>query len=117
ESGRFEAYVAPFPGPGEVTRISTAGARMVRWSRDGREIFILSGDRRLVSLPVRTSPSLQVGAPATLFEVTLLDVKGAGWNSFDVSPDGKRFLAIVPEVVADRLPLTVVVNGYPPPVR
>jgi serine/threonine protein kinase/Tol biopolymer transport system component len=114
ESGRFEAYVAPFPGPGEVIRISTAGARMVRWSRDGREIFILSGDRRLVSLPVRTSPSLQVGAPVTLFEVTLLDVKGAGWNSFDVSPDGKRFLAIVPEVVADRLPLTVVVNGYPP---
>ncbi len=112
ESGRFEAYVAPFPGPGEVTRISTAGARMARWSRDGREILILSGDRRLVSLPVRTSPTLQIGAPATLFEI-----KGAGWSGFDVSPDGKRFLAIVTEVVADRLPLTVVVNGYPVTVR
>ena len=111
ESGRSEAYVAPFPGPGEVTRVSTAGARMARWSRDGREIFILTGDRRLVSLAVRTSPSLQVGGPAILFERTLVEVKGIGCNTFDVSPDGKRFLAIVPEVVADRLPLTVVVNG------
>jgi Tol biopolymer transport system component len=111
ESGRFEAYVAPFPGPGEVTRISTAGARMVRWSRDGREIFLLSDDRHLVALPVRTSPSLTVGAPATLFAVSVSEVKAASWNSFDVSPDGKRFLAVVPEIVADRLPLTVVVNG------
>ena len=112
ESGRFEAYVAPFPGPGEVTRISTAGARMARWSRDGREILILSSDRRLVSLPVRTSPTLQIGAPVTLFEIN-----GAGWSGFDVSPDGKRFLAVVPEVVADRLPLTVVVNGNPVTAR
>ena len=111
ESGRSEAYVAPFPGPGEVTRVSTAGARMARWSRDGREIFILTGDRRLVSLAVRTSPSLEVGGPAILFERTLVEVKGIGCNTFDVSPDGKRFLAIVPEVMADRLPLTVVVNG------
>ena len=117
ESGKHEAYVSPFPGPGEVTRISTVGARMVRWSRDGREIFILTGDRRLVSLPVRTSPSLQVGAPATLFMLTLSEVRAAGWNSFDVSADGKRFLAVVPEVVADRLPVTVVVNGHAPEGR
>ena len=85
---------------------------MARWSRDGREILILSSDRRLVSLPVRTSPTLQIGAPVTLFEIN-----GAGWSGFDVSPDGKRFLAVVPEVVADRLPLTVVVNGNPVTAR
>ena len=111
ESGRFEAYVAPFPGPGEMTRVSTAGARLVRWSRDGREIFILSADGRLVSLPVRTAPALQLGAPAALFPIPLHEVKGAGWSTFEASPDGKRFLAVVPVVVADRLPLTVVVNG------
>jgi Tol biopolymer transport system component len=107
ESGRFEAYVAPFPGPGEAIRISTAGAELVRWSRDGKEIFVQSGDGRFVSVPVRTSPSLQVGAPSLLFE----QKKGSTWDTFDVSPDGKRFLAVVPEVDADRLPLTVVVKG------
>jgi hypothetical protein len=84
---------------------------MARWSRDGKEIFVLSGDGRLVSVPVRTSPSLQVGTPETLFTVTLAETKAAGWNSFDVSQDGSRFLAVVPAVVADRLPLTVVVSG------
>jgi hypothetical protein len=84
---------------------------MVRWSRDGREIFILSVDGRLLSLPIRTAPALQLGAPADLFRIPLHEVKGAGWSTFDASPDGKSFLAVVPEVVADRLPLTVVVNA------
>jgi Tol biopolymer transport system component len=104
ESGRSEVYVTPFPVPGERVRVSTGGARLLRWSRGG-ELLFLSSDLRMTSVPVRTSPSLQLGAPAPLFAL-----KGDAWRSFDVSPDGKRFLAIVPEVEADQLPLTVVVN-------
>jgi len=104
ESGRSEVYVTPFPVPGERVRVSTGGARLLRWSRGG-ELLFLSSDLRMTSVPIRTSPSLQLGAPATLFAL-----KGDAWRSFDVSPDGKRFLAIVPEVEADQLPLTVVVN-------
>jgi len=106
ESGQPEAYVTAYPGPGERIRVSTGGAQSPRWSRDGRELLYLSGDRRLMSVPVRTAPSLELGKPQPLF-----DVKGKwSWSTFDVSPDGKRFLAIVPEVVADELPLSVVVN-------
>jgi serine/threonine protein kinase len=106
ESGHPEVYVTAYPGPGERIRVSTGGAALARWSRDGRELFYLSGDRRLMSVPVRTSPSLQLGTPTPLFTL-----KGKGlWPTFEVSADGKRFLAVVPEVVADDLPLSVIVN-------
>jgi Tol biopolymer transport system component len=109
ESGRPEAYVTAYPGPGERIRVSTGGAQSPRWSRDGRELFYLSGDRRLMSVAVRTAPSLELGRPQPLF-----DLKGKwSWSTFDVSSDGKRFLAIEPEVVADELPLSVVVNWTP----
>jgi hypothetical protein len=61
-----------------------------------------------MSVPVRTSPALQIGASRELFKLP-----GKAWTSFDVSPDGKRFLAIVPEVVAGEQPLTVFVGWQP----
>jgi Tol biopolymer transport system component len=105
ESGRPEAYVTAYPGPGERIRVSTGGAQSPRWSRDGRELLYFSDDGRLMTVPVRTSPSLELGAPRAVFEL-----KGRSWSTFEVSPDGKRFLAVVPEVVADELALSVVVN-------
>jgi eukaryotic-like serine/threonine-protein kinase len=110
DSGTYEVYVAPFPGPGERTRISAGGAQSPRWSSSG-EILYLSDDRRMMSVPVRTAPSLQVGAPTALFPTP----GKWSWVNFDVSPDGQKILAIVPEVVADELPLTAVVNWAPEP--
>jgi len=109
ESGRPEAYVMPFPGPGERTRVSAEGARLVRWSRDGRELIFTSADRRLISVPVRTSPALWFGTPTVLFPIT----GKAGWAEFEPYPDGKRLLAMVPEVIASELPLTVIVGWRP----
>ena len=109
ESGRPEAYVMPYPGPGERTQVSSEGARLVRWSRDGRELIFTSADRRLISVPVRTFPALSLGTPTALFPIA----GRAGWNAFEPFPDGKRFLALVPEVVAVELPLTVI-DGWRP---
>jgi Tol biopolymer transport system component len=115
ESGRPEVYLTPFPAAGVRTRVSTGGLRAspsrpgamrsVAWSRDGRELFYVSADRELVAVLVRTTGALEMGTPVTLFAL-----KGPAWNSFDVSADGKRFLAVVPEVVANEQPLTVVLN-------
>jgi dipeptidyl aminopeptidase/acylaminoacyl peptidase len=106
ESGQPEAYVMPFPGPGEKTRVSTQGASAVRWSPDGRELLYLARDLRLMSVSVRTFPELQLGMPRFLFQF-----KGrSSWLGFEVSADGSRFLAIVPESIADERPLNVVVN-------
>ncbi|MEO8190045.1 MAG: protein kinase [Acidobacteriota bacterium] len=105
ESGQPEVYVTAYPGPGERIRVSTGGAKGLRWSRDGRELLYVSGDRHMTSVPVKTFPSLELGAPTALFALG-----GADWKGFDVSPDGKRFLGIVPKIVADELPLEVIVN-------
>jgi serine/threonine protein kinase len=56
----------------------------------------------------KTSPSLELVIPTALFAIN-----GPAWAGFEVSSDGKRFLAIVPKIVADELPLNVVANWAP----
>jgi len=114
ESGQYEVYVAPFPFTGGKTRVSPAGGWLPRWSRDGRELFYLAADLRLMALAVRLSPSLTLGAAQPLFSVKRatewVDAKpNIGWPDFDVSPDGTKFLAIVPGP-ANQQPLTAVIN-------
>jgi len=114
ELGKYEVFVSPFPITGERTRVSTRGGSLPRWSRDGRELFYVSGDLHLMAVPVRTAPLLTVGAAQPLFAIkggtAWADPKlNAGWPDFDVAPDGTRFLAIVPQP-ANEKPLTAVLN-------
>jgi hypothetical protein len=57
-------------------------------------------------VPVRTSPSLDVGVPATLFALPERQM----WDDFAVSVDGKRFLSAVNDVRGNEQPLTIVLN-------
>ena len=105
ESGRSEAYVAPFGSPGEKIRVSKGGANLIRFSLDGSELFYLAPDGQLFASPIRSSPSIEPGEPHALFHVP----RGAEWQDFDVSQDGK-FLAVVQEVSGNAQPATVVIN-------
>jgi eukaryotic-like serine/threonine-protein kinase len=107
ESGRNEVYVSRLSG-GPKTMLSTSGAIGARWSRDGREVLYVSSDLRMMSVPVRVTPTLELGKPLTLFAIA-----NKNWMGFDVSPDGKRFLIITPEVVANEQPLTAIQNWNP----
>jgi Tol biopolymer transport system component len=109
DSGRPELYASPVSG-GVATRVSKDGALIARWSRDGRELLFLSGDGRMISVPIRTTPALDLGAPSTLFSVG-----SRGWMDFAVALDGKRFLALIPELVADEQPLKAILNWSPQP--
>jgi Tol biopolymer transport system component len=106
DSGRYELYVTSFPPTGAKVRVSAGGARASRWAPDGREIFYLAADGRLMAVPVRTQPVLEVGAPMSLFALN----PAATWKDFDVARDGKRFLAIIPQSRANEQPLSVIVN-------
>ncbi len=114
ESGEREAYVAPYPGPGEKVRLSTGGALKLRWTRAIATIFYSDRAGRLWAVPVATQPRLRIGARTVLFTSKGLEAGARPEDpeapAFDVFPDGKRILLAVPEVTASQVPLTVVVN-------
>jgi Tol biopolymer transport system component len=89
ESGTYEIYVVSFPNPRNKVRVSTAGGSRPRWRREGKELFYVSGDNRMMSVSVRLGDAPAVSAPQALFS---LDV--AGWRDYDVSADGTRFLIV-----------------------
>src|SRR5207237_3720872 len=93
-SGRFEIYVQPFPGPGEIHRISSNGGTHALWRRDGKELFYISLDGRLVSVPLRFpsgTKTVESGAPIPLFFARVGAVQDLS-KPYAVSPDGQRFL-------------------------
>jgi dipeptidyl aminopeptidase/acylaminoacyl peptidase len=110
DTGAFEIYLRPFPGPGPARRISLAGGQHPRWRADGKELFFLTADWTIMATPIRTQPSLEVGTPAPLFRMPMADIILGLVSPYDVAPDGKRFLVIVPQATAIPLTLTFVQN-------
>jgi Tol biopolymer transport system component len=91
ESGRDEVYVQSFPEPSRGTRISVNGGDGPEWRKDGKELYYIAPDRKLMSVAVNgAGPLFQVSAPQPLFQVnTLLDYSR---QEYHPSPDGTRFL-------------------------
>ena len=77
---------------GQTRRISTTGGTTPRWRRDGRELFYLSPERELMSVPVHVDKGeLTIGVPTPLFTARIPSY-GKG---FDVAKDGNHFFVIV----------------------
>jgi Tol biopolymer transport system component len=73
ESGRYEIYVALFPGPGVKRLISRSGGILARWRRDGKEIFYIGPDQKLMALGVTAKgPALEMGEAQPLFGSLML---------------------------------------------
>ncbi len=113
ESGRFEIYARPFPGPGGKLQISADGGMEPVWSRDGREVFYRNGDR-MMSVPVRLGTPLQVGRPAALFaEPGFLTLPIVEFRQYDVAPDGKSFVMVqLPDAQAPAQAPVLVANWF-----
>ena len=70
---------------------------MPRWRRDGRELFYISPDSEMMAVPVDTGPVFHAGNPQALFQTEIVDTGiRTGPISWDLTPDGKRFLIISP---------------------
>ena len=68
ESGRAEIYVQPFPGTGGKVQVSTSGGLLPRWRGDGKELFYIDLDNRMIAVPMVSNPgSIRVGGPVPLF--------------------------------------------------
>ena len=90
ESGRWEVHVAAFPSFKKRRQVSNGGGCVPHWRKDGKELFYLSLDGKLMSVDVRGEPSLETGLPRVLFQTGLqVDPRA---NQYEVTGDGKRFL-------------------------
>ncbi|MEJ2085040.1 MAG: protein kinase [Acidobacteriota bacterium] len=107
ETGRFEVYVAPFPGPGRKLQISSGGGGAPRWREDGKELYFLSSEGNLMSVEVDSEGDrFQLGEIRQLFDAPQLT--SAAFD-YVVTPDGERFL--MNAVAEDSFdPITLVVN-------
>ena len=94
ESGSFEVYVRPFPGPGGKWQISTGGGVVPRWSRNGRELFYRTATESKIMVVTYTASgdSFQADKPQLWSPGQFTD-RGATFN-FDLHPDGKRFAVL-----------------------
>jgi len=97
ESGQSEIYVVPFPrsASGGKWMVSRGGGVMPRWRRNGKELFYIAPDSMMMAVDVNPGPVFQSGAPHPLFQSDIED-NGirTGPMSWDLSPDGNRFLII-----------------------
>jgi dipeptidyl aminopeptidase/acylaminoacyl peptidase len=113
ESGRFEVYVQPFPGPGGQVPLSTTGGAQIRWRRDGKELFYIALDGRLMAVPIRRAPNagtVEAGSPTPLFTPRVGGALSFPFRqNYDVASDGQRFLMnmVTDEAAA---PITVILN-------
>jgi Tol biopolymer transport system component len=115
ESGQFQVYVQTVPLSGAKYQISTAGGTSARWRRDGKELFYVSADRKVMAVPVKLGATVEAGAPQPLFPITPVTLNALGNFYYVPMRDGQRFLvnALAGSEAAAATPLTVVTNWQP----
>ena len=95
ESGTYEVYVRPFPGPGGRGQVSTGGGRMPLWSRDGRELLFSTLEQVVMAVGYTAKgETFAAGKPRVWTETRLRAFNAPGYT-YDLAPDGKRLAAFV----------------------
>jgi Tol biopolymer transport system component len=107
DSGKHEVYVRPLRGSGGKLLVSAAGGTIPGWSHDGKEIFYLSANNELMAAKVTQNGSeVAIDVARPLFQTQAESFL----PSFDVSPDGRRFIIVSAMPQKSPSPITVVVN-------
>ena len=109
ESGRPEVYLTTFLRDGGKWQISTNGGSCPRWRADGRELFYMSLDNRIMSVAITEQASRVVtGKPQPLFQAN--PVPAAPECMYDVAPRGEKFVVATLAIEQGSQPLTLVAN-------
>ncbi len=109
ESRRTEIYVQSFPPAGGKWQISASGGTDPQWRRDGKEIFYLSPDNKLMAVEVKTEgAAFEAGLAKVLFEAR---VPGAPpRNRYVAAANGQRFLVVAANEQVSSAPMNIVLN-------
>jgi len=94
ESGSYEVYVRPFPGPGGKWQISTGGGVFPEWFRNGKELFYRTPDSKIIVVTYTGSGDSFHADKPQLWSPGQFTDRGLGNLNFDLHPDGKRFAVL-----------------------
>jgi eukaryotic-like serine/threonine-protein kinase len=112
ETGNWEVYVSPFPSFSSSWQVSRGdGGEEPRWRRDGKELFYLAPDGRLMAAEVKTGAGFEAGLPAALFQThPRQPLSAMDFFTYDVTADGQKFLVNSKVDISNTAPLSVVLN-------
>jgi eukaryotic-like serine/threonine-protein kinase len=114
ESGRFEIVVQPFPKPTGKWQVSTSGGIRPRWRSDGKELYFIAPDGKLMAVPVAGQGlAFEAGTPAALFPTRILGT-AVPKHQYAVSPNGRFLMNQVIEEAGGATPITLIQNWRPP---
>ena len=108
ETGAQQVYIQSYPGGEQRQQVSSGGGTEPQWRKDGREIFFLNENRTMTAAPV--SSAGVPGTPQLLFQTRVPVTGNAYRRSYEVSPDGQRFLVNTMPVDAHRPVIHVVLD-------
>jgi eukaryotic-like serine/threonine-protein kinase len=111
ESGRWEVYVTSFPEAKGKWQVSSGGGEEPRWRADGKELFYLAADAKLMAAPVQTGQGFNAGAPVVLFQTNPKEtVATSEMFLYDVAADGQKILVNTALKNAQTQPMTVILH-------
>ena len=114
ESGKWEMYVTSFPDAKAKWQVSNGGGEQPRWRADGKELFYLSADGKMMAAPVKEGANFDAGTPVALFQANARELVATSEQMmYDVSTDGQRFLVNTQVKNPEARPMSVVLNWMP----
>ena len=93
-TGTWEVFVAAFPSFQGIKKVSLAGGVQPRWRADGRELFFIDPQGKMMSATVERGSPFKIGIPRKLFDTQLLPDPTI--NQYAVTGDGLKFLVLEP---------------------
>jgi Tol biopolymer transport system component len=93
-TGRWEVFLASFPSFHFIRQVSSVGGAQPRWHGDGRELFFIDLEGKMMSATVERGSPPQIGIPRKLFDTGL--IPDPTINQYAVTPDGLKFLVLEP---------------------
>ncbi|MBZ5722352.1 MAG: protein kinase [Acidobacteriia bacterium] len=111
ETGNMEVYVSPFPSINGKWQVSSAGGQEPKWRNDGKELFYVSADGKIMAVPVSAGASFEAGTAVALFQTHRRQpMSSQDLFSYDVSGDGQKFLVATKLDEPSAAPLSVLLN-------